>query len=407
MTSSANRLGDTASMREYNGIAKCLVVGALAALTLLAGCATSGGPPEPAAALPTAPQDNRIQRPTPPASEAPKTAPAQTAAHRTDGAHEPRLRTDAPLRYVVKKGDTLWDIAGYFLKNPWYWPELWYANPQIENPHLIYPGDVLELVWVNGRPRLRRIDTVVHLEPRVRELPIQTAIPTIPVEAIRSFLDAPRLVTPAQLQAAPYIVQFVDGHLIGSDGLKIYVRHAQAENGRAYAVVRAGEVYRDPKTGEVLGYEAIPVGTARILDFGPVDTGVLTETAREALTGDRLLPVVDGAKLASDFYPHTPDHPVDGVIISATHGIAQIGQYDIVVLNRGAKQGIERGHVLAVYQTGRHARDPFTGEMLALPPLRAGILLVFKVENRVSYGLVMSAERPIHVGDSVHRPGAV
>lgn len=391
-------------MREYNGIATSLVLGAVAAVTLLGGCATSGGNAvKPTAAKPTSAVDT--PSPMAPASVSTHTETGAESRHNTP--RHPKLRDDAPLRYVVKKGDTLWDIADYFLKNPWYWPELWYANPEIENPHLIYPGDVLQLVWVDGRPRLRRIDTVVHLEPQVRELPINTAIPTIPVEAIRSFLEAPRLVTPEQLQTAPYIVQFLDGHLLGSDGMKVYIRHAQPADGRVYAVVRPGEVYRDPKTGKILGYEAIPVGTTRILEFGPIDTGILTETTRGALVGDRLLPVKNAVTLASDFYPHVPDHPVNGRIISAVHGIAQIGQYDVVVLNRGSLDGIERGHVLAVYQAGQRARDPITGEMLTLPPLQAGILMIFKVEDRVSYGLIMSAERAIHVGDRIHRPGAV
>lgn len=314
------------------------------------------------------------------------------------------VRPNAPLRYVVKKGDTLWDIAGYFLDDPWYWPELWYANPHIDNPHLIYPGDVLELVWVDGRPRLRRADTV-HLEPEVRALPIESAIPTIPLNAIQQFLNSPQLVTPEQLQAAPYIVQFLDGHLIGGDGTTIYVRHAHPDSGRMYSVVRAGEVYRDPKTDAILGYEAIPVGTARILKFDTIDTGVLTQTSIEALEGDRLLPIANEIALASDFYPHAPNHPVSGQIIATVHDIAQVGQYQIVVINRGSKQGIERGHVLGIYRTGRSARDPVNGEMLLLPPLQTGLLMIFKTEAQIAYGLVMTAERPIHEGDSIRRPG--
>lgn len=313
------------------------------------------------------------------------------------------LRHDAPMRYVVKKGDTLWDIAGHFLKKPWYWPELWYTNPDIENPHLIYPGDVLKLGWRHGKPVLRRVGTV-KLHPKVRKKPLDTAIPTIPLEAIKHFLTSSRLVTPEQLEDAPYIVKFLDGHLIGASSTKFYARRVNADDGRHYAVVHPGDVYRDPDTGELLGYEAILVGKARILEFNKISTGVLTQAAREVLIGDRLLPIQRKKQLASDFYPHVPDHEVHGHIISATHGVGQIGQYDTVAIDLGSKQGIERGHVLAIYQAGETTRDPITGEILQLPMVRAGTVMIFKVADHVSWGLVMRTSRAINLGDKVLTP---
>lgn len=328
----------------------------------------------------------------------PRQTPAVERREQEDVASH--VRDDAPLRYVVKKGDTLWDIAGYFLDDPWYWPELWYANPDIDNPHLIYPGDVLRLVYVNGRPQLRRAK---QLSPKVRTLPIQAAISTIPLDAIRQFLNGPRLVTEEELDGAPYILQFLDNHLIGGAGNKVYIRRAKQSEGEVYSVVRPGPAYRDPDSGEILGYKAIPVGTVDIREFDDISTGVLSQTFREVLAGDRLLPFEEEA-LASDFYPRAPEQSVDARIISVFDGVSQIGQYQIVTLNRGADNGLKRGHVLDIFQTGRKTPDPITGKRVTLPPVKAGTLMVFKVEDRVSYGLVMSAQRAIHTLDSARNP---
>lgn len=384
-------------MRQYNDTARALVYALLPTLALVAGCASSGGTEPEASGSPD----------TGPAAAESAPRDSGVSVERTPAEAEPRpaVRDDAPRRYTVKKGDTLWDIAGYFLDDPWYWPELWYANPEIDNPHLIYPGDVLELIWVDGKPRLRRAETE-RLSPQVRELPIEAAVPTIPLDAIRQFLEGPRMVTPEELENAPYIVQFLDEHLIGGAGTEIYVRKAEPEDGRLLEVVRPGGPYRDPETGEILGYEAIPIGTAEILEFADIATGTLTQTNREALIGDRLLPLQDEKALASDFYPHAPDQAVDGRIISVFDGVAEIGQYEIVAINRGEDQAMERGHVLDIFQVGRQARDPITGEQLTLPALQAGTLMVFEVEKRVAFGLVMTATRAIHVGDSVRAPGS-
>lgn len=395
-------------MRKYTGshARHGRVTPILACSLLLCACAASP-PPAPAEPPPAA-----VAKPAaaPTVTDAPEitVTPLPPAA---DGAPPagPVLRDDAPLRYVVKPGDTLWDIAAYFLIDPYYWPELWYVNNEIANPHLIYPGDVLTLVLDGRRPQLRReappAFEVEKLSPQLRELPLETAVPTIPIEAIRAFLNGPRLVTAEQIEAAPYIVQFLDEHLLGALGNGIYVRKAQPAAGTDYAVVRPTEAYYDPETDELLGYEALPVARAEIAAFGEeVATGTLTRSFREALVGDRLLPIADAQALATDFYPRAPEHAVAGQIIAVYDGVAQIGQYEVVAINRGAREGIERGYVLDIFQTGRVAQDPFTGDTLPLPPLKAGTLLVFQVEDKVSFALVMRATRPIHVLDAVRNP---
>lgn len=385
-------------MKKYNA-SRTGTAGLILSVVLMAGCATTS--------------DNEVKQgvltPIPEADASP-------AASRDSGMPDNRraqrlppregdveLRDDAPLRYVVKKGDTLWDISQQFLKRAWYWPELWYVNPDIPNPHLIYPGDVLHLVYTDGRPQLRRVSGSARLSPRVRTLPVDEAISTIPLDAIRQFLNGPRLVTEEQLQQAPYVVQFVDDHLVGGAGNQTYVRRAEQANGDNYALVRPGEEYVDPDSGDVLGIEALPIGAVEIQEFRDISTAIITRSFREALIGDRLLPLEDEA-LAANFYPRAPDVPVDATIISVYGGVSQIGQYQIVALNRGGQQGLERGHVLDVFQSGRAARDPVTGEKLILPPLKAGTLIVFKVEDRIAYGLVMRATRAIHVLDGAGNP---
>lgn len=378
------------------------------ATVLVSGCASTRGVSETnsageAPSVSGQPADD----PTPAAA-----APLQTsaAAPGSLSSAAPATRSDAPLIYTVKPGDTLWGIANRFLLDPWQWPEVWYVNDQIANPHQIYPGDVLKLVYVNGRPRLLRdSDTaslgVERLSPQVRELPLDSAIPTIPLEAIRNFLRGPRLVTNDELSTSPYVLAFADEHLIGGSGVQIFVQNLPESSAFNYAVVRRGQIYRDPDNGDLLGYEAIPVGEAEVRDFGAPSTAVLSRTFREALIGDRLL-TAEPEAFSENFYPRAPDADIDGRIIAVTDGVAQIGQYYIVAMNRGTDHGLEPGHVLDILQAGRRAPDPYSIRSIALPETFAGQLIVFKVTPRVSYGLVMSVTEPVHVLDKVEKPVA-
>lgn len=396
-------MGANEFMGKYNVSALGGLCLSVPVICVLAACATS---PQPQAASESAETAPVI---TPAATqEQPRyTPPAKLQVTQTPAPSSVTLRDDAPLRYVVKKGDTLWDIAAYFLRDPFYWPELWNANPDITNPHLIYPGDELYLVYVDGRPQLRRNEPTAsqtdRLAPRVRELPVADAIPTIPLDAVQQFLNAPRLVTKEDIQAGAYIIDFTDRHLVGGAGNLVYVGNAQPDQGNTYDLVRPGPAYIDPETQEILGYEAAPIGNVSIREYAEISTGVLTRTFREALVGDRLLPLED-VPLASNFYPSAPEQSIRGQVISVYGGVAQIGQYQIVTLNRGAQDGLARGHVLEVYQTGRSAFDPVKERQVILPPIKAGTLMVFKVEKRVSYGLIMRATRPVHVLDSVRNP---
>ncbi|MGN8159980.1 LysM peptidoglycan-binding domain-containing protein [Salinisphaera sp. RV14] len=316
------------------------------------------------------------------------------------------MRDNAPLRYVVKRGDTLWDIASKYLDDPWYWPQLWDANPDIANPHRIYPGEVLVLTrGMNGQPRLARGKTV-HLEPQVREEPLPQAIAVIPYAAIRDFLQSPRLVDGKTLENAPYVVSFDDQHVVAGNGATVYVRGADRNGPDHYELVHPAGPYRDAETHKVLGRKVVPVGRLTIQSFGPkIATARIDKTYREARRGDRLLPLTH-ENLLHDFYPHAPGKALSAHIISVYGGVDEIGQYDVVTLDRGHNIGLRRGDVLDIYKSGRTVSDPVAGGQVTLPEVKAGYLMVFKVDDKVSFALVMHATRAIHVDDVVHSPAA-
>ena len=317
------------------------------------------------------------------------------------------LAPDHPERYVVVKGDTLWDISGRFLQQPWLWPEVWQVNPQIENPHLIYPGDVITLVYVDGKPQLRleRGHPTLKLSPTAREERIDQAIPTIPIDAIRQFLTQPLVVDEAEMQSAPYLLTAADEHVIAGAGDRIYVRGVQDESTSDFSLYRADGQYQDPDSGEILGHKAQYIGDARLNAFADVSTMTLVRTSREARAGDRLRPVAED-EVHTHFTPHAPQDTVEGRIIDVVDGVSQIGQYQVVAINRGTREGIEVGHVLAVYQAGSQVPDPMSPkrELVQLPDELGGELLVFRVFDKVSFGLVMKATRPLHVLDFVRNP---
>ncbi len=316
------------------------------------------------------------------------------------------LRADHPDQYTVVKGDTLWDISGRFLRSPWRWPDIWYVNPQIANPHLIYPGDVLELVYIDGKPQLRMRRGPLKLSPTVRSTPWDGAIPTIPVDAIGPFLTRPYVLDKDQLDSAPYIVDFADEHILGGAGQKAYVRRIDETEPLKYEIVRPGGPYKDADTGEILGYEALYIGTSELQRTGDPATVFINSTDLESVIGDRLIPAGE-EKATANFTPHAPAQPVEGSIIAVMNGVSQIGQYNVVVLDRGANDGLKPGTVLRVDQRGEVIRDvvtPDSRDTVTLPDEEAGLLMVFRTFERVSFGLIMHASRVMHVDDRVRNP---
>lgn len=311
-----------------------------------------------------------------------------------------QLRERAPLRYVVKKGDTLWGIAGYYLKNPWQWPVLWYDNPQIKNPHRIYPGDVLKLVWVAGQPRLTTTGEDETLRPHVRTEALKNATPTIPFAAIRTFLNGPRVVDAQQINSAPYVIAFSGEHLIGSAGEGAFVKGMTDTARRDWQIVHIGKTYRDPDTGEILGYEAIPTARAALRKPGSPALLDVVSNERETLVGDRLLPRL-ALTYEPDFVPHPPARAVAGSIIAVFNGVTQVGQHAIVTLDRGTDAGLDAGTVLQIMQDARTVGDPHgpPDSHIVIPPQPAGLMMVFEATPRVSYALVMAITQPVRVLD--------
>jgi hypothetical protein len=388
---------------KYNGFT-CLpaeLKRLLPAAVVLASACSSEPPKPPPPAAPA------VEQPAPAVEAGQPVEPVQDIG-RAVAASDVSLRHDAPLIYVVKKGDTLWGISGHFLDDPWQWPELWYSNSQIKNPHLIYPGDRLRLVWVNGRPRLAREGDygsagTARLEPRVREEPLDREIPAIPIDAIREFLSSPRVVTPDELQNAPYIVAFTDEHVAAGANDGIFVKNLPQGAPSNWALVEPGGPYKDPDTGEILGYEAIPVGDAEVRVPGQPATLVITTSRREARMGDRLLPI-EKEDFRSYFYPHAPKGNLGGRIISVFDNMLQIPPYQVVALNRGEREGVDAGTVFSIMQAGHAVADPYGKGTVMLPDQSAGLLMVFKTTPRMSFALVMRADRPVHLLDKIVPP---
>lgn len=322
------------------------------------------------------------------------------------------LKASAPEQYVVQKGDTLWDLSNKFLNQPWYWPEIWYMNPQVNNPHLIYPGDVINVFYVGGRPYLTvgdspRIAGAERLSPEMRGEAIDINDRVIPIQAIEQFLIRPQIVSKDELEQSPHIVGARDNRLIYGAGDNVYVRGSEEfAEGEVFNIYRAGEEFVDPKTGEILGYQAIHLGDGELIKEGEVGTISLNSSEREILRGDRILPLIDEADSA--FYPRPPNASVDGEVIYLFDAISQVGTYQIVAMNVGTQDGIEKGNIVAIAQAGRAVTDPFAkreqGKIVQLPHEDSGVAMVFRIFERVSYAFIMNANRPIRVGDIVRNP---
>jgi hypothetical protein len=376
---------------------------AVISLSFLAGACASNPTPEPQQEAPPLSSEQRTVSGPAQAGEKPAPVPERAV----------EIKPTAPDQYVVIKGDTLWDIASHFLKDPWYWPEIWHVNSQVTNPHLIYPGDVLTLYYVNGRPFVQVSDGprvgggMTKLSPQVRVEGLDRDDDRLPIEAIQQFITRPRVVSKEELDKAPYVLSAQDDRLIYGSGDRVYVRSLeQLPEGHRYSVFRPGEVLVDPVTNELLGYEAILVADATVVKTGDPSTVLLERSEREALIGDRLLPLND--EQARAFFPRAPKHEVNGLVISLFDAISQIGQHQVVVLNVGERNGIEKGHVLAVHQAGRMVHDPYArdgqSKSVILPTEKAGVVMIFRTFEKVSYALVMNATRPMHVGDAVQPP---
>jgi hypothetical protein len=357
------------------------------------------------------------------------------------------LKEDAPDRYTVVTGDTLWSISGRFLKDPWKWPEVWKMNQeQIKNPHRIYPGDVVVLDRSGQQAQLRLVESsrTVRLSPRTRvEMLKDAAVPTIPPSVIEPFLSRPLVVGPTELDDTPVILAPQENRVALGAGDVAYVTGITRDKGAVWQLFRRGDALIDPDTNEILGYLAIYLGEARVRRYADQSTIEITKSVQEIYVGDRLLPAAQELPTFS-YVPRAPTKSVRGRIVSTYGNLGETGPSGIVALSRGSNDGLEVGHVLAIFRSqstsqydlrmsALYGREGLTGsdrprtyyneqltprdapiyeggkpirveEVSQLPDERYGLVMVFRTFDRASFGLVMQASRPVAVNDVVINP---
>jgi LysM domain len=359
-------------------------------------------------------------------------------------ADEISINPSHPSQYTVVEGDTLWDISGKFLNHPTQWPQLWSYNTQIKNPHLIYPGETVYFSVVDGKPRLsfskdnysyRQSDQDtgsmpssdgcvvseedIHkgrtsfamaqdgkLSPCIRETSMKKAIKLIPNENIAKFLSSPKVVNAKELNSSPYVIDFAGEHLVAASGDKLYVRAIIQPQNVNYHIYRPGMTFTNPETGEILGYEAKYIAESTLAQEGDPATVVIDKSISEVMLGDRLMPKPE-EQYNLNYFPRPPEESIKGNIIYVLDGVNQIGKFNVVVIDKGSRDGLLPGHELDIYKRGRIARDQYSAiknDQVKLPDEIAGSLMVFRPFERVSYALVMKATQAIHVLDKVYTP---
>lgn len=315
------------------------------------------------------------------------------------------LAPDAPDRHIVVPGDTLWGISAKFLRDPYRWPEIWRMNPdQIKNPHRIYPGQVIILDTSSGQPQLK-LGNIVKAEPRIYVEEDRKEIPAIPQQVIEPFLSEPLVVEEGTLEASPRIVATQESRVNVGAGGSFYARDVQKSGVKLWQVFRPGPPLKDPETGQVLGHEAFYLGSARVIAEGEPATLEIVTAKQEIGRGDSLMPASKPDVLS--YLPHAPSSQLKGRIMTLYGGVGEGGRHSIVSLNRGTRDGLERGHVLAIYRKGATVTNRFIPdkpESTVLPDERYGLLFVFRTFDRISYALVMEGSRPVQPGDLVQTP---
>lgn len=334
------------------------------------------------------------------------------------------IRDNAPDRYVVVKGDTLWDISNKFFQDPWKWPQIWGLNKDnIKDPHWIYPGNVIVLDHnsktlhigdIDGVPTTATValvpdmpattdhDTKIQkLSPKIRlATDERNAISSIPANIIGPFLSKPLVIETDEMEGAPTLIGSVDERSLLSFGDTGFAIHVPDDKGPLWQIYRPGKAFIDPDTEELLGYEAIYLGDANIQKFDQISTLKITKSVLDIQKGDNLIQPSVG--LANNYIPHSPNSKISAKVISVYGGVTQGGQNSVITINKGVRDGLENGHVLALYKGSEATK--FKGDTYNLPALRYGLVFVFRTFDKVSYALVMQVQRPVQILDSLETP---
>ena len=384
----------------------------LSGLLLIVACAE---PPAPYSVIHQNEEVDDVETVQAVIPQPPAPAPAETAE---TVVYEP----EHPQTYIVQEGDTLWDISSMFLRDPWFWPEIWFKNPQVENPHLIYPGDTLAIVYVGGERRIQLLSRgeqgsvlaqtegglkIVKVNPRVRTQSIDATIPSIPIESIRHLLERPMIIDEDTLNDSAYVLSSLDNHLVNAINDKLYVRKLDTTKGIGrYHIYRPNRPLYDPITNELLGYEALYVGESRLLLRGDPASVRVTSSEREILRDDRVIPM-DNSSFERDFFPKPPSSDVSGEIVALVNSISKSGAFQTIAINLGNRDGVESGNILRIRRNGdvvpdKNEEDPqFT---VKLPDEQIGMAMVIRSFEKMSYALIMEADMPISIQDYVESP---
>jgi len=386
----------------------------LSAMLLIVACAE---PPPPYAVVhepedPAEVKSVQASIPEPEPVSEPEPAPVEPVAY------EP----EHPETYIVQEGDTLWDISTVFLRDPWYWPEIWFKNPQVENPHLIYPGDTLAIIYIGGERKVQVLSRgsdgsvlsqtedglkVVKIDPRIRANSIDATVPSIPIDSIRHLLERPLVIDEDTYNNSAYIISSLDNHLVNSLNDKLYVRKLDTTQGIGrYQIYRPDRPLYDPITNELLGYQALYVGESKLLLRGDPASVRVTQSDREILRDDRVLPI-DNTNFERDFIPRPPSTRVNGEIVALLDAISQSGRYQTIAINLGNRDGLESGNVLRIRRYGeaipdKKEKDP--NFRVKLPDEQVGMAMVIRSFEKMSYALIMEADFPISIRDYVESP---
>lgn len=315
------------------------------------------------------------------------------------------LVNNYPERYTVVTGDTLWDISTKFLTDPWRWPELWQGNPQVENPDLIYPGDVLVLTFIDGQPVLRSLRReTVKLSPTPRATDYRSAIPPIDPAAINAYINSPLVTNEDELLEAGYVVEGIDSRLIMGKYDQFYARGIDDTSYAKYRLFRPGRHFVDPFTNESLGWEAEHVGDAQMLQEGDPSRLSILDTYTDVSIRDRLRPIEREESLPF-FYPKAPDNvDIRGVILERASRTEEFGALTVVAINLGEREGVQPGDVLRILSQAENRTDPVNGEVYQLPEEKIGLMMVFRTFEKVSYAIVTNSSQHVEVMDAVVSP---
>ncbi len=343
-------------------------------------------------------------------------------------ADELTLQKNAPTSYVVKKGDTLWDISAVFLKQPWLWPKLWRLNPEINNPHLIYPGDELRLVYdEQGQPMLVKGKPSLKWSPKTRKtLKEQNPVSIISLNEIAPYIRYESLLTQQQVDTLPYVLGNNEGQKSALNNAKIYIK-GDLIAGQSYGFYNKGEKIIDPETQELIGYYAKFIGMGKAIRAGDIANNVpatvyLSEVKREVRSGDLVLPINDGQLLPAYYSMQAADKDINGRIIKAATDNREFAKLDVVMINKGLEDNVKLGDIMSINRQSpqvieteagpRYKKDSSRWERLTessesgyvMPTEKLGKLMIFKMYQQVSMGLILSTQKPVRLDDKVTAP---